>query len=602
MAIIYTDNINGNDSTGTGSAAAPYQTILKATEIAQNNDEIRVAGGQWVTSSATITLTHGSYGATFSSDVSSELTRLDNTEAIKQLITIDDGQWGYDKAFMSLCELSVDGLTADTTSLWQGPTGTYSFKYLDAYHYDDPGYTLDPGDTVHSNLNDKTGIKISGGWDLSTESNANGWTIRGIQYGSKTTVLSSTPFINFQTAKYFVRDLEFDKFAIEGVGAFNRQSGMSYTMKRLSVNRSYYVFGTSNHNVYTPAAGGAELLCNEPRGLNASWNAGYGDFSTTQLTAVWENVYVNTADASTNVGFPPNQRVNNMAETPFTQTVTNAHLRTNTSGPFYFTSLCNGANIGKVEIIDTYNFYSNDSTPKAIKIAQSGGAGFYIGTLNILGPYASDTPYMWTQYGGRGPQDRSDATLTTNGTYIGAINGGFLGTYGSGNAIGEYATQFFGGALINDNGTEWRMSAKSKLYRRNTTEFDTGDSSLEVRSGKSYQGVDNSRIIIAVLDRPTVAGEYRVTIRAKKDAGANSWNGVELGLSFSELVTVSTTGSIGTSWSDITFTFNTDDYPWFFENVSKAHPILVAPYFSGFNQDPTASYYIDSVSMEYIIP
>lgn len=601
MAIIYTDNINGNDSTGTGSSTAPYQTVLKATEVAQNDDEIRVAGGQWQTPEATITLTHGSYGATFSSSMTSILTRLDATDDPKQLITVADGQWGYDKAFFSLCQLSADGLSSDSTSLWQGPTGTYNFKYLDAYHYDNIGYTSSAYDTIHANLNNKTGIKISGGWDLSTESNSNGWTIAGIQYGSKTTVNSAGRLFQFQSANFFARDLEFDKFAIEGIGSFCNQAGSSYAMKRLSVNRSYYIFGTSNHNVYSPVAGGAELYCNEGRGLNQSWNAGYGDFSSTLITTVWDNVYQNTSDNTSNVGMPPNGRVNNMADQP-TQRVTNAHMRTNTSGPYYFTSLCQGSNIGKFEIIDTFNFYSNAPAPKALKLSNSGGAGFYIGTLNIVEPTPNTTPYLWTQYGGRAPQDRSDATIITNGTYIGAINGGHLGIYGSPNAIAQYATQFYGGANIIIDGDNWRMNAKAVLYRRNTTDFDTGDSSLEFRSGKSYQGVDTPRPLIAVLDRPTVAGEYRVTVRAKKDATANNISEFEIGTSYSETTLKSYTGTLGTTWSDLVFTFNTNDYNWFFNDQNKPHPIIVGARVSGNNQDPSASYYIDSVNIEYIIP
>ena len=101
MAIICTDNLLGNDTTGNGSAGLPYKTINKALSVAINGDEIRVAGSSFTQLPGTITGTAGSNFAT----TSNQTANLTTNDIIAVDTTSVDG-WALDKSLLH-CESIV---------------------------------------------------------------------------------------------------------------------------------------------------------------------------------------------------------------------------------------------------------------------------------------------------------------------------------------------------------------------------------------------------------------------------------------------------------------------------------------------------------------
>lgn len=176
MAFIHTNNLTGNDTTGNGSTGTPYKTIGKALSVALSGDFIKVAGGQWTAVAGDFTFTNS--GVTVQTSTSQV-----GIIAVNDILTFEDGQFGFDKFHVRVTAVSASNLTI--ASAWSGPTQVVSGVYkLDAYHYSTGTNSSSleqwPGSAgVYPSLtnpNGRTGITISGGWssDFTTQ---NGWTV-----------------------------------------------------------------------------------------------------------------------------------------------------------------------------------------------------------------------------------------------------------------------------------------------------------------------------------------------------------------------------------------------------------------------------------------
>lgn len=182
MAFYCIDYNNGSNTTGDGTASAPWQTIEHAA--AQINggagyvsgDEMRIAGSTKSASLGTCTYSTGSsYYRRF--DTSVDLTSqfaINDFVMIGDTFTSDGG--GGDMVFQ------VAGVTSSTidiyiyTSDWDGlftTAGTYDiYKITDAVTFavdGFSGYYLDRPNEVNSNFEVwSNSVVISGGWDSST--------------------------------------------------------------------------------------------------------------------------------------------------------------------------------------------------------------------------------------------------------------------------------------------------------------------------------------------------------------------------------------------------------------------------------------------------
>ena len=78
MTIVYWDFLNGNDSTGDGSAGNPYKTLSKASTGLSGGDEVRCAKSADPTGlGGTLTFTDGSTSVATSVDMTGSLAAKD---------------------------------------------------------------------------------------------------------------------------------------------------------------------------------------------------------------------------------------------------------------------------------------------------------------------------------------------------------------------------------------------------------------------------------------------------------------------------------------------------------------------------------------------
>jgi len=158
MAIWYTDNLTGSDTTGNGTATTPYKTVNKAVSVAANNDTIRVAGSGWSAVSGTVNSNTNVASAVLvtSNNLTSELT------AGVSLISIKDPQFGNRKLVYKVTAVTSSSITLHAAP-GLTPGTNYEIEKITTNHY-----TTATTNTTFENLTavgtTLTGIKIEGGW------------------------------------------------------------------------------------------------------------------------------------------------------------------------------------------------------------------------------------------------------------------------------------------------------------------------------------------------------------------------------------------------------------------------------------------------------
>ena len=158
MAIVYCSWATGDDTTGTGTAANPYKTITKASTSRTAGDEVRVAKSPdptaltgttaWTLNGTTVTGT----GTLFKTEL-----------AIGDFISAPDGGW-----------YEVITLTSDTSATLykKYPSATASGHSSQKLGVTDTGAAASSStqvQVVSKSGTSSANLKISGGWDLTTE-------------------------------------------------------------------------------------------------------------------------------------------------------------------------------------------------------------------------------------------------------------------------------------------------------------------------------------------------------------------------------------------------------------------------------------------------
>jgi hypothetical protein len=150
MATWYTDNLNGNDTTGLGTIAAPYKTINKAMTVGTAGDIVNVAGSGYTALSGTLTFTKGSANVTTSVDLTGQLTA-------GNVITITDPTFGSGIWLWKV--FSVTATTIVLSGAAQVGNITVSASKLTNIHY----YTT-TALTTFETIPAKSDFEIQGGW------------------------------------------------------------------------------------------------------------------------------------------------------------------------------------------------------------------------------------------------------------------------------------------------------------------------------------------------------------------------------------------------------------------------------------------------------
>ena len=158
MAIVYCSWATGDDTNGTGTAANPYKTITKASTSRTAGDEVRVAKSPdptaltgttaWTLNGTTVTGT----GTLFTTEL-----------AIGDFISAPDGNW-----------YEVITITSDTSATLykEYPSATASGHSSQKLGVTDTGAATSSStqvQVVSSSGNASAFLYISGGWDLSTQ-------------------------------------------------------------------------------------------------------------------------------------------------------------------------------------------------------------------------------------------------------------------------------------------------------------------------------------------------------------------------------------------------------------------------------------------------
>ena len=158
MAIVYCSWVTGDDTAGTGTAANPYKTITKASTSRTAGDEVRVAKSPdptaltgttaWTLNGTTVTGT----GTLFKTEL-----------AIGDFISAPDGGW-----------YEVITLTSDTSATLykKYPSATASGHSSQKLGVTDTGAAASSStqvQVVSKSGTSSANLKISGGWDLTTE-------------------------------------------------------------------------------------------------------------------------------------------------------------------------------------------------------------------------------------------------------------------------------------------------------------------------------------------------------------------------------------------------------------------------------------------------
>ncbi len=156
MATWYTDNINGNDTTGNGTIATPYKTINKAVTVAANNDTINVAGSDFT--AVTGILNPSSLG----SNTLSTSVDMTATMPVGTIFTVNDPVWGSRKVFFKVQTITATTMTVNT-GWWLSSPGAPvgGIEKLTNVHYSTATANVNQDDLITLN---KTGISIQAGW------------------------------------------------------------------------------------------------------------------------------------------------------------------------------------------------------------------------------------------------------------------------------------------------------------------------------------------------------------------------------------------------------------------------------------------------------
>ncbi len=165
--IIYCDYINGDDINGDGTATAPYKTITKATSGLTGGDEVRVAkspapidlGIEIIFTNNSTTITSAS--SLFVNTITSGET--DTSVRLGDFVKDSSGNWWEIIAVVSDTEATL-------FKKYSGPTESYSSQKLGVTSTGEaPSVAEHIQEVSASGTSETSMLKISGGWDLSSE-------------------------------------------------------------------------------------------------------------------------------------------------------------------------------------------------------------------------------------------------------------------------------------------------------------------------------------------------------------------------------------------------------------------------------------------------
>jgi len=383
MAIVYCSWATGSDATGTGTAANPYKTITKASTSRAAGDEVRVAKSPdptaltgttaWTLNGTTVTGTNTLF--------TSEL-------AIGDFISAPDGGW---------YEVITINSNTSATLYKKYPSATASGHSSQKLGVTDTGEAAS-GTTqvqvVNSSGNSSAFLYISGGWDLSTET---------------------------QTGQTWFRQMH---------GTFNTRNGHGlYLSSKNYSNLDKLNFLRYNNGIYYNNSGNNTITsatCNSNNNLGINYyNGNNNTITSATCNSNGTGIYYNTGNNNT---------------------ITSATCNSNGTGIYYNTGSNNTIKSATCNSNSQYGIYyngANNNTIYALSTTGNTTAGIYADSSNNICHSATIAESTKVNFG--------TAYYSDTRQYINNL-GGFSYVYSN------YATANSQNATAGGTGKEWKFA------------------------------------------------------------------------------------------------------------------------------------------------
>ena len=523
MAIWYTDNINGNDTTGNGTIATPYKTINKAMSVGANDDEIRVAGSTFTALSGTITAT--------SNGNTTWNTSVNQTGIINpgDIITVNDAEFGDQKFFYKVFSVGATSIVVD--GAWNRTPNvalTFSRIAVASQQY----YTTTASQTFENiNIASKTQFIIRGGWTNSFTAQ-DGWTVMnyhstataGAQSGIGFTATSAAPsgtgmYIDRVMFSHLSTPIAINQNWTPGTLAFVCETTNNPWSGNVGINATYPNRDLYITNSRFPAGGSSITLAN-------------GDIGNK-----WVNCwYSNTINAN--------------ATANLVMKITNVYSRAVASG-----IAINGAIQSYSAIVDNLTVATQQTagtTTESFAIFAPNGSNNNIlnGTINVVGPNAASIKALI------GTASSGFAQIILPTQIIENIAGSTATQNSLVSSVASYSNSMRT-QMVYDLEGEKLVYSYGQVVFADSSQFDTGTNSLRVSNTFPVSGVVAVTPINSYFNNTSAA--KTITIRAKASAATSATfsiisNEYNTNGSVAGFQNMPETKSLTTSWANYTYT------------------------------------------------
>lgn len=533
MAIICTNRLLGNDTTGNGSSGNPYSTINKALSVAIDNDEIRVAGSEFTQLAGTVSVTVRGTTMTTSTNLTGSLVAGDTIAIDTSSI---DG-WDKEKTLFLIASITSTTITLVSGNNIPFPTGTYNIWKLNQYHY----AQTTTMETISAFT--ATSLLVSGGWDA-TFTTQIGWTA-----ARNTTSISSNGAGVFMSWAFIKPNIIFDKFLLVNT-AFSNNSSSSYAIHNISFLQTNATFPTSNFGVYNGTDGFTTIIANNTN-MVTSWN-GSANKPTTCNLKQWITCGQTGRDVikigyglSTGAATGPSIRSQEV------------HWRTGGSAnnasayyPFNFSSF----NSGDL-FIDSLNLYlcGNSITTLCRNVAKNANSWNWIGDINVIRTDVTNCGIntVLNAFNSSSPEIILPININRTSGLIDELPWISYGNSESSAIFGQTgATIFFG----KDSEGQKVVNTDAIVKYADPNEYVTGSNSIREKLITNTAGADNYLYIAGTTLKPTTAFTLTIKAKASKTVIVDSFR-LLYGSANAQQLTL-TGSNLTTTWQD--FTFNID--------------------------------------------
>ena len=455
MAIVYCSWATGDDTNGTGTAANPYKTITKASTSRTAGDEVRVA------KSPDPTALTGTTAWTLNGTTVTGTDTLFTTElAIGDFISAPDGGW---------YEVITIGSDTSATLKAKYPSASASGHASQKLGVTDTGpaaASTTQIQVVSSSGNSSNFLYISGGWDLSTQTQTGQTWFRQMHgtfstrngYGLYMTGKSYTNLdkLNFLRYSYGIYYSGSNNNTITSATCnSNNSNGISYgsssnnTITSATCNsNSYgiYYSGSNNNNTITSATCNSNNTSGIYYGSSSSNNTITSATCNSNSYGIYyysgnnNTITSATCNSNSNYGIYYTSSSNN-------NTITSAICNSNNdSGIFYSSSSNNTITSATCNSNNQYGIYYNGSSNNAIYVLSTTGnttAGIYANNANNICHSATI----------------AESTKVATGTTYYANTRQYINNLGGYSYVySNYATANSQNASAGGTGKEWKLA------------------------------------------------------------------------------------------------------------------------------------------------